>query len=108
MKNKNSKRLDSIKAAHKVERTKSSSRMEDRVFFVWCPISLIVALLYFFSMYLPATIIGPPMAQVTPVGSGTQSIKNPIFWSFFPGAGALCSAPRDVAVLESSILVISE
>ena len=29
MKNKNSKRLDSIKAAHKVERTKSSSRMED-------------------------------------------------------------------------------
>ena len=29
MKTKNSKRLDSIKAAHKVERTKSSSRMED-------------------------------------------------------------------------------
>ena len=29
MKSKNSKRLDSIKAAHKVERTKSSSRMED-------------------------------------------------------------------------------
>ena len=29
MKGKNSKRLDSIKAAHKVERTKSSSRMED-------------------------------------------------------------------------------
>ena len=29
MKNKDSKRLDSIKAAHKVERTKSSSRMED-------------------------------------------------------------------------------
>ena len=29
MKSKNSKRLDSIKAAHQVERTKSSSRMED-------------------------------------------------------------------------------
>ena len=29
MKSKNSKRLDSIKAAHRVERTKSSSRMED-------------------------------------------------------------------------------
>ena len=29
MKTKDSKRLDSIKAAHKVERTKSSSRMED-------------------------------------------------------------------------------
>ena len=29
MKNKNSKRLDSIQAAHKVERKKSSSRMED-------------------------------------------------------------------------------
>ena len=29
MKSKDSKRLDSIKAAHKVERTKSSSRMED-------------------------------------------------------------------------------
>ena len=29
MNNKNSKRLDSIKAAHKIERTKSSSRMED-------------------------------------------------------------------------------
>ena len=29
MKNKNSKRLDSIKAAHEVEKTRSSSRMED-------------------------------------------------------------------------------
>jgi Mn-dependent DtxR family transcriptional regulator len=29
MKNKNSKRLDSIKAAHQLERTSSSSRMED-------------------------------------------------------------------------------
>jgi Mn-dependent DtxR family transcriptional regulator len=29
MKNKNSKRLDSIKAAHQLERTRSSSRMED-------------------------------------------------------------------------------
>ena len=29
MKNKNSKRLDSIKAAHEVEKTRTSSRMED-------------------------------------------------------------------------------
>ena len=38
---------------------------------------------------------GPADAQVTPVASGTHSIKNPIFYSFLPGAGARWSAHGD-------------
>ena len=46
-------------------------------------------------------------AQVTPVGSGTHNIKNPIFWSFFPGAGALCKEFNELVLRVLSILATS-
>jgi len=67
-----------------------------------------VALLYFFSRYRPATIIGAPIAIVTPVGSGIQNMINPTFWSFLPGAGAFSNALSDVDVCVWSIFAISE
>ena len=83
------------------------SFIEDIVFLVSCAMSPMVAPLYFLSRYLPATIIGPPMAHVTPVGSGTHSMMNPIFWSFLPGAGALRSAPRELDADWLSIFAMS-
>src|SRR3989338_10984248 len=64
--------------------------------------SWIVAPLYFLSRNLTEKIIGAPIALLMPVGSGIQNIINPIFWSFLPGADALCTHPKDLAVDLSS------